>query len=334
MSEVAEVELKKVKFSGLNPRTVPDPQKLAELAQSIKEVGLIQPVLLRRKGEVYEVVVGERRVKASQEAGLRKVPAIIRDVRDDQALEMMLIENIQREDLSDVEKGSLVTVLREKFPKKYPSYEEIAFKVGVTRRTVEKWAETMKEVPKEMHKLIAPAEPTTGKIPKGKISAEAARIITRKVKQPEKAVRLAKEVARRGVPRQVLTKVVKKVSLEPEKPVREVFKEVVEEAPVVLPFSHDHYHAVLKGIKTQTSRKAIDPKIKKGSIVHASVTYFADLEVTDAYKKKLGDFDEEDTMREGGYDLEGFKKVWIALHDEWNPNETVNVIRFKLVKTV
>lgn len=331
---MAEVNLKKVKPSGLNPRTAPDPEKMKELAQSIKGVGLIQPVLLRPKGNIFEIVVGDRRVKASKQARLDTIPAVVREMTDDQVLEVMLIENIQREDLSDVEKGKTVKMLLEKFPKKYPTQEKLAFVLGITGQAVGRWITTVEEVPSEIQELIAPAEPTTGRIPRGKISGEAAVEIVRKVKKKEKAVSLAKHVARRKVTRQALRKVIKKVALEPEKPVRDVFRETITEAPTVLPFMHDHYHKILNGTKTQTSRKGIPPNLKKGTTAHALVTHFADLEIVDIYKKKLGEFDEDDADREGGYSLKEFKEVWKKLHTEWNPDEAVNVIRFKVAKVV
>ena len=249
-------------------------------------------------------------------------------------LEAMLIENIQREDLSDVEKGKTAKMLMEKYPNEYPTHSKLADKLGVSRQAVERWITTVEEVPKEIQELIAPAEPTTGKIPKGKISGEAAVEIVRKVKEKEKAVSLARQVSRRRVTRQALRKVIKKVALEPEKPVRDVFRETITEAPAVLPFMHDHYHKILNGTKTQTSRKGLPPNLKQGSIARASVTYFADLEIVDIYKKKLGDFDEGDADREGGYSLKEFKEVWKKLHAEWDPDETVNVIRFKVAKVV
>jgi len=331
---VVEVELKKVKSSGLNPRVAPDPEKMAELAESIKAVGVLQPVLLRPKGDVFEIVIGERRVEASKRAKQSTIPATIREMSDDQVLEAMLIENIQREDLSDVEKGKTAKMLMEKFPTRYPSHVSLATRVGVDKHTVSRWITIIEEVPPEIQELIAPAEPVTGRIPKGKISGEAAYEITRKVKKKEKAVSLAKEIARRRVTRQVLRKVIKKVAKEPEKPVRAVFKEIIEEAPAVLPFSHEHYRKILDGTKTQTARKALPLGLKEGAKARASVTYFADLEITDVYKKKLGEFDREDAKREGGYTLEEFKEVWKSLHDEWNPDETVNVIRFRVARVI
>lgn len=331
---MVEVNLKKVKPSGSNPRTAPDPEKMRELAQSIKGVGLIQPVLLRPKGDMFEIVVGERRVKASKQAKLDTIPAVVREMTDDQVLEAILTENTQREDLSDVEKGKTVKMLMEKYPKRYPTQIEISRKMGIPKDTVSRWIQTVEEVPKEIQEIIAPAEPVTGRIPKGKISGEAAVEIVRKVKEKERAVSLAKHLARRKTTIQTLRKAIKKVTAEPEKPVREIYKEVVTEAPAVLPFMHDHYRKILEGTKTQTSRKAMPPNLKKGAMTRALVTHFADLEIIDIYRKKLGEFDEGDADREGGYSLKKFKEVWKKLHAEWNPDETVNVIRFKVAKVV
>jgi len=336
MAEVAEVELKRVKPSGLNPRTAPDPQKLAELAQSMKEIGLIQPVLLRPKGEGFEVVVGERRVKAAEKAGLKKIPAVIRKVPDDNALEMILIENIQREGLSDVEKGKTAKLLTERFPKKYPTKSELAHKIGVDHSAVVRWVEAVEIVPREVQELIAPAEPTTGKIPKGKISGDMAVTIARKIKEPEKAARLAKEIARRGVTKPIARKLITKIVKEPEKPVRQIFKEVVEEVPVELPFRYAHVGPIIKGIKTQTSRIGLPPNLKKEMMIHAALwePHFADLRVVDIQRKRLGDFTEEDAKREGGYTLGEFRNVWESIHGKgsWDPDQRVDVILFELVR--
>lgn len=331
---MAEVNLKKVKPSGLNPRTAPDPEKMKELTQSIKGVGLIQPVLLRPKGDMFEIVVGERRVKATKQARLDAVPATVREMTDDQVLEAILTENIQREDLSDVEKGKAVKMLMEKYPEKYPTKTAISQVLGVDPTVVMRWVTTVEEVPTEIQELIAPAEPVTGRIPRGKISGVAAVEIVRTVKGKERSVSLAKHLARRKTTIQTLRKAIKRVVAEPEKPVKEIYKEVVTEAPAVLPFMHDHYHKILDGTKTQTSRKGIPPNLKKGATVRALVTHFADLEIVDIYKKKLGEFDEDDADREGGYSLKEFKEVWKKLHTEWNPGEAVNVIRFKVAKVV
>ncbi len=108
-------------------------EKLEELAASIREKGIIQPlVVLRREGH-YEIIAGERRWRAAQKAGLREVPVVIQDVSDETALEMALIENIQREDLNAVEEAEAYHALLERFSL---SQEELAKRVGKERSTV------------------------------------------------------------------------------------------------------------------------------------------------------------------------------------------------------
>ena len=108
-------------------------EKLEELAASIRERGIIQPlVVLRREGH-YELIAGERRWRAAQKAGLREVPVVIQDVSDETALEMALIENIQREDLNAVEEAEAYHALLERFEL---SQEELAKRVGKERSTI------------------------------------------------------------------------------------------------------------------------------------------------------------------------------------------------------
>ena len=108
--------------------------KLAELAESIKAQGLMQPIVVRPIGEKrYEIIAGERRWRASQLAGLEKVPCVIKDVGDEAALAMSLIENIQREDLSPMEEAIALNRLQEEFNL---THQEVADAVGKSRATV------------------------------------------------------------------------------------------------------------------------------------------------------------------------------------------------------
>ncbi len=117
----------------LQPRTVFDPARLHELAQSIRANGLIQPLIVRRKGERYELVAGERRLRAAQIAGLTEVPAVVQDYADDRILEIALIENLQREDLNPIETAqALDRLVREM----NLSHEEIGRRTGKDRSTI------------------------------------------------------------------------------------------------------------------------------------------------------------------------------------------------------
>lgn len=328
-----EIELRKIQPNRLNPRLEFTKAGLDELADSIRQVGLLEPIIVRPAGgDLYEVVVGERRYRAAQQAGLDKVPAIIRSYRDDEVMELNLIENIQREDLSAVEKARICNQLMEKFSSKYPNQEKLGERIGVRQSVIAEWMSTLK-LPEEIQRRVAPGT-IQQKIPEGKIAYKTAAAIARAIKEPAKQKELADELAQKGIPRRAAQAVIREVARQPAKPMQQIFREVVEEAPIFLPFSKVHADAILKSVKTQTSRKAKDPRLQKGVTVRAQVTHFADLEITDVYRKKLGDFDDEDAKREGGYTLDEFKEVWKALHGGWNPSETVYVIRFRLAKVV
>lgn len=87
------------------PRKTFDEDKLAELADSIRQNGVLQPILVRRKGQKYEIVAGERRYQASKLAGLKEIPAVVREIGDDKVFQLALIENLQRSDLSPIEEA-------------------------------------------------------------------------------------------------------------------------------------------------------------------------------------------------------------------------------------
>lgn len=87
------------------PRKTFDEDKLAELADSIRQNGVLQPILVRRKGQKYEIVAGERRYQASKLAGLNEIPAVVREIDDDKVFQLALIENLQRSDLSPIEEA-------------------------------------------------------------------------------------------------------------------------------------------------------------------------------------------------------------------------------------
>ena len=116
------------------PRTVFDDAKLKELTDSVAEKGIIQPLIVRKSGtNEYELIAGERRWRAAQKVGLKEVPVVIKDVSDEESLEIAIIENIQRADLNPVEEARGYKRLMDEF-----SYtqEEMATKVGKERATI------------------------------------------------------------------------------------------------------------------------------------------------------------------------------------------------------
>lgn len=115
------------------PRKTFNDAKMAELVASIREKGVIQPLVVRHTGDHYQIIAGERRWRAAQKAGLKEIPVVIQDVSEDWALEMALIENIQREDLNPIEEAEAYRYLMSTFEL---SQEEVARRVGRERPTV------------------------------------------------------------------------------------------------------------------------------------------------------------------------------------------------------
>lgn len=100
-----EIDLDLIEPNNMQPRTRFDEARLEELAQSIRVNGLVQPLLVRRRGGRYQLVAGERRWRAAQRAGLQKIPAVVREIPDEKIFELALIENIQREELNPMEEA-------------------------------------------------------------------------------------------------------------------------------------------------------------------------------------------------------------------------------------
>lgn len=130
---VTEVLVDRIRPNSLQPRTGFDREPLAELEASIREHGVLQPVLLRPSGDAYELVAGERRWRAAVAAGFKSIPAVIRPMDDRNALEVALVENLQREDLNPMERARAYRRLIEEFGL---TQERVARRVGRSQPTI------------------------------------------------------------------------------------------------------------------------------------------------------------------------------------------------------
>lgn len=131
--EASEIKISLIEPNANQPRKVFDQDALNELADSVKKYGILQPLILKRKGSRYMIIAGERRFRAAKLAGLKEVPAIVRDSKDIEAAEIALIENLQREDLNPVEEAYAYQALIEEYGLKQ---EEVAEKVSKSRSAV------------------------------------------------------------------------------------------------------------------------------------------------------------------------------------------------------
>jgi ParB family chromosome partitioning protein len=140
------------------PRKAIDTETLQNLASSIKEHGVIQPVLVRRTETGYQIIAGERRWRATQIAGLRKIPIRILEITDSQAMELALVENLQREDLNAIE---IAQGIQEIISKLSLTHEEIAERIGLSRAAVTNKLRLL-QLPKEVISLLENEDITEG----------------------------------------------------------------------------------------------------------------------------------------------------------------------------
>lgn len=130
---IVEVDINSIEPNINQPRKIFDSEKIKQLSESIRQHGVIQPLIVKKEKDFYKIVAGERRWRAAREAGVRKIPVVIREVSDREAMEIALIENLQREDLNPLEEAEAYQRLVSEFGM---SHEEIALKVGKSRPAV------------------------------------------------------------------------------------------------------------------------------------------------------------------------------------------------------
>jgi ParB family chromosome partitioning protein len=152
------IQIAKVRKNPMQPRREFDDAALASLAHSLKAKGALQPILVRPAEGGYELVAGERRLRAAGLAGLTELPAIVRAVKDDELLELALIENIQREDLNPIERAKAYHLLSQKYGL---THDAIADRVGEDRATVSNYLRIL-ALDDEIQGLIGAGELSTG----------------------------------------------------------------------------------------------------------------------------------------------------------------------------
>ena len=133
LSSAKDLSVDEISPNRMQPRSFFDDKKLEELVASIEEYGILQPVVVQKANLGYELIVGERRWRASKKLGLKKIPAVIREVSDEQSLEIAIIENIHRQDLNPIEEAEAYARLSKEFAL---TQEMVADKVGKSRTAV------------------------------------------------------------------------------------------------------------------------------------------------------------------------------------------------------
>ena len=214
--EIIEINLDELRANPYQPRKVFNDEALRDLSESIKEHGVFQPIIVKKSIKGYEIIAGERRVRASKIAGLTKIPAIIRNLNDEQMMEIALLENLQRENLSAIEEAIAYKSMIEKLSL---TQEELSKKVGKSRSHITNTIGLLR-LPKEVQVMVA----------NNQLSMGHARVLS-KLENEDKIINMAHEIVDKKIPvrelEQESEKEVKKVKIE-RKPVNNDFKYVEE----------------------------------------------------------------------------------------------------------
>lgn len=275
-SAAKELLIKNIAANPYQPRCNFDEEKLQELAASIKEFGVVQPVVVRKKGRSYELVAGERRLRAAGLAGLTKVPAIVKDYDDAKMMEIALIENIQRHDLNPIEEAQGLRRLMQEFKL---TQEQTAEKVGRSRSAVTNILRLL-NLPEQVQKQIINGVLTMGQakqllgLPKPEQMCEVAEAIIANgwsSRMTEEVVRKLKEGKKLKIVRELIEEAAKNKDNKEKKPKREPTENDI--------FCHDFEQRLVEflGTKVKVVPK-LDEQGRQGGTIHIEYYSAEDLE--------------------------------------------------------
>lgn len=183
--EIIEIDLSELRANPYQPRKVFNDESLQELTDSIKEHGVFQPIIVKKSIKGYEIIAGERRVRASKMAGLKTIPAIVRNLNDEQMMEIALLENLQRENLSAIEEAIAYKAMIEKLNL---TQEELSAKVGKSRSHITNLLGLLR-LPAEVQAMVNNNE----------ISMAHARVLS-KLDDDAKIIEMAHEIVDNKIP--------------------------------------------------------------------------------------------------------------------------------------
>lgn len=275
-SAAQELLIKNIAANPYQPRCNFDEEKLQELAASIKEFGVVQPVVVRKKGRSYELVAGERRLRAAGLAGLTKVPAIVKDYDDAKMMEIALIENIQRHDLNPIEEAQGLRRLMQEFKL---TQEQTAEKVGRSRSAVTNILRLL-NLPEQVQKQIINGVLTMGQakqllgLPKPEQMCEVAEAIIANgwsSRMTEEVVRKLKEGKKLKIVRELIEEEANNKDNKEKKPKREPTENDI--------FCHDFEQRLVEflGTKVKVVPK-LDEQGRQGGTIHIEYYSAEDLE--------------------------------------------------------
>lgn len=191
--EIVEIKLSELRVNPYQPRKIFDEKAIEELSNSIKEHGVIQPIIIKKAIKGYEIIAGERRVRASKKAGLETIPALIRNFTDEQMLEIALLENLQRENLTAIEEALAYETMLEKLK---ITHDELSKKVGKSRSHITNLLGLLR-LPKEVQEMIG----------NNQISMGHARVLS-KLEDDNQILEIANKIIKKGYPVRELERIV------------------------------------------------------------------------------------------------------------------------------
>jgi len=197
-----EVDVDKFRPNPYQPRSNFNQETMEELARSIKETGILQPIVAVPEENYYKIIVGERRWRAAQKAGLKKIPTLIRKMTESQQREASLIENLQREDLNPME---IATAYQNMTLDLHYTQQEVAEKVGKDRASVANYMRLLK-LPEEIQELLSQNQLSMG---------HARALIT--IKEPEVQVSFAQQIIKNSLSVRNIEKAISKIKDNPQK---------------------------------------------------------------------------------------------------------------------
>ena len=183
--EIIEIDLSELRANPYQPRRIFNDESLQELTESIKEHGVFQPIIVKKSIKGYEIIAGERRVRASKKAGLKTIPAIVRNLNDEQMMEIALLENLQRENLSAIEEAIAYKAMIEKLQL---TQEELSAKVGKSRSHITNILGLLR-LPLEVQEMVT----------NNQISMAHARVLS-KLDDDQKIIEMAHDIIENKVP--------------------------------------------------------------------------------------------------------------------------------------
>ena len=235
--EIIDIKISDLRPNPYQPRKVFDDEAIEDLSNSIKEHGVIQPIIIKKAIKGYEIIAGERRVRASKKVGLEKIPAIIRNFTDAEMMEIALLENLQRENLTAIEEALAYQQMLEKLTL---THEELSKRVGKSRSHITNILGLLR-LPQEVQEMIA----------LNKISMGHARILS-KLDDPKQIIETANKIIEEKIPVRELEKVTEGKEFERRTPIN---RRVTEEDKSY------KYVESLVGEKLDTKVKIKDNKI-------------------------------------------------------------------------